>query len=111
METYKIENEENNSIVVDGLYVTKIKNKHVKSYGDAGSSNIFQNAISMFERSQQILKNESVSNNLLVVGKVQSGKTANLEMFTAIAFDNGYNAVFIYGGYDKTLLAQTKKRF
>ena len=50
METYKIENEENNSIVVDGLYVTKIKNKHVKSYGDAGSSNIFQNAISMFER-------------------------------------------------------------
>lgn len=111
METYKIGIEEKNPIVVDGLYVTKIKSKHIKNYGDAGSNNIFQNAINMFERSQQILKNKSVSNNLLVVGKVQSGKTANLEMFTAIAFDNGYNAVFIYGGYDKTLLAQTKKRF
>ena len=111
MERYKIMNEEEKSIIIDGLYVTKIRSKHKKSYGDAGSNNIFENAINMFERSQQIISNNNISNNLLVIGKVQSGKTANLEMFTAIAFDNGYNAVFIYGGYDKTLLAQTKKRF
>lgn len=48
---------------------------------------------------------------MLLVGKVQSGKTSNLELFTALAFDNGYNILVIYGGYDKTLLKQTTDRF
>ena len=48
---------------------------------------------------------------MLLVGKVQSGKTSNLELFTALAFDNGFNLVVIYGGYDNTLLSQTTNRF
>lgn len=32
-------------------------------------------------------------------------------MFSALAFDNGYKMVIIYGGYDSTLLAQTQRRF
>ena len=48
---------------------------------------------------------------MLLVGKVQSGKTSNLELFTALAFDNGFNLVVIYGGYDNTLLGQTTTRF
>lgn len=48
---------------------------------------------------------------MLLVGRVQSGKTSNLELFTALAFDNGYNLVVIYGGYDNTLLTQTTTRF
>ena len=48
---------------------------------------------------------------MLLVGKVQSGKTSNLELFTALAFDNGFNLVIIYGGYDGTLLSQTTNRF
>ena len=47
----------------------------------------------------------------MLVGKVQSGKTSNLELFSALAFDNGYNFLVIYGGYDSKLLGQTTKRF
>lgn len=55
--------------------------------------------------------NPKVSNNVLLVGKVQSGKTSNLELLTALAFDNGYNILVIYGGYDTSLLKQTTERF
>ena len=47
----------------------------------------------------------------MLVGKVQSGKTSNLELLTALAFDNGYNILVIYGGYDTSLLKQTTERF
>ena len=53
----------------------------------------------------------NLSNNSLLVGKVQSGKTSNLEMLTALAFDNGYNVMIIYGGYDSHLLKQCTDRF
>lgn len=54
---------------------------------------------------------ESTKNNTLLVGKVQSGKTSNLEMISALAFDNGFNLLIIYGGYDGTLLEQCATRF
>ncbi|MEL7654365.1 MAG: hypothetical protein AAGU75_00480, partial [Bacillota bacterium] len=34
-----------------------------------------------------------------------------MELLTALAFDNGYNILVIYGGYDNTLLSQTTTRF
>lgn len=49
--------------------------------------------------------------NLLIVGKVQSGKTANLELLSGLLFDNDYRVGVIYGGYDNTLLNQTIERF
>lgn len=55
--------------------------------------------------------NEKVNNNTLLVGKVQSGKTSNLEMISALAFDNGFNLLIIYGGYDGILLEQCVSRF
>ena len=57
---------------------------------------------------QQIVTKEN--HNSLLVGKVQSGKTSNLELLTALAFDNGYNFLLILGGYDKDLLRQSFKR-
>ena len=68
----------------------------------------------MFRYENKIINNKkdiNKNNNVLLVGKVQSGKTSNLELFTALAFDNGYNVLVIYGGYDKTLLKQTTDRF
>ena len=82
-----------------------------KKYGDFGAENIRENIISTFEEALKQTKDTRVSNNMLLVGKVQSGKTSNLELFTALAFDNGFNMVVIYGGYDDTLLSQTMNRF
>lgn len=98
-------------IIKQGKYFTKIHGKHRDSYGEFGAANIRDNIVSTFREALVQEQNPQVSNNLLLVGKVQSGKTSNLELFTALAFDNGFNLVVIYGGYDGTLLSQTSNRF
>lgn len=70
-----------------------------------------EDIMSTYAVAMQQIENNELNNNMLLVGKVQSGKTSNLELFTALAFDNGFNLVVIYGGYDNTLLAQTTTRF
>jgi hypothetical protein len=60
---------------------------------------------------KQLEANKDGNHNSLLVGKVQSGKTSNLELLTALAFDNGYNFLVIFGGYDTDLLKQSTERF
>ena len=52
-------------------------------------------------------KNQKVG---LAIGKVQSGKTSNFLALTALAFDNDYRIVIIFGGNTKVLLSQTEER-
>lgn len=114
MEQYKIDEKLTTSLscsVKQGKYYTKIHKKHIESYGEYGASNIRDNITNTFREAINQLNNSNRNNNMLLVGKVQSGKTANLELFTALAFDNGFNLVVIYGGYDNTLLGQTTNRF
>lgn len=92
-------------------YVNKVFYKHVDKYGNVSANKIRDNVTSIFRSCLSQVKNKEKNNNVLLIGKVQSGKTSNLEMFTAMAFDNGYNCVVIYGGYDNKLLVQTCKRF
>ena len=95
-----------------GDYFKKVCLKHDKDYGKSGAENIRDNVLPTFKKAMELCEDETKeNNNMLLVGKVQSGKTSNLELFTALALDNGYNMVVIYGGYDNTLLAQTKGRF
>ena len=47
---------------------------------------------------------------VLVVGRVQSGKTLSFEMLTALARDNGYGLVVIIAGISKFLEKQTRRR-
>lgn len=109
-EKYFFENGEGEITINIGHFVNKIFAKHVADYGQ-------QNAEKTRERIKGIFKNALIqiqthqTPNLLLIGKVQSGKTSNLEMFTAFAFDNGFKTVIIYGGYDTKLLAQTSNRF
>ena len=114
MEEYKVDssdlNKKNESIKL-GFYYDKVYHKHVDSYGEFGAGNIRDNIMPTFKNALEQYEDENKNNNMLLVGKVQSGKTSNLEMFTALALDNGYNMVVIYGGYDNTLLSQTKDRF
>lgn len=46
----------------------------------------------------------------LAIGKVQSGKTSNYICLTALAFDNDYDIVIIFGGSSNVLLDQTYDR-
>ncbi len=113
MEQYVMENRiltNENSINI-GKFANIINKQHIISYGEEGAANTLESVSQIFKSTQIQLFDQSKNNNVLLVGKVQSGKTSNLEMFTALAFDNGYNMVIIYGGYDKSLLKQTKDRF
>lgn len=114
MEQYKMDNGMatlSSFTVKQGKYYTKIHDKHIESYGEYGAANIRDNITNTFREAMNQLNTPNKSNNMLLVGKVQSGKTSNLELFTALAFDNGFNLVVIYGGYDNTLLSQTTNRF
>ena len=114
MEEYEIENKgvtKENAFIKMGHYYNKVHQKHIESYGEFGAENIRDNIKPTFEKALEQYEDDKKNNNMLLVGKVQSGKTSNLEMFTALALDNGYNMVVIYGGYDNSLLTQTKDRF
>ena len=112
MEEYIIDNyknEENN--IRFGKYYEHVYKKHVEAYSERGADNIRENITNTFKEARRQELSPIRNNNMLLVGKVQSGKTSNLELFTSLAFDNGYNLVMIYGGYDNTLLSQTITRF
>lgn len=47
----------------------------------------------------------------LVVGKVQSGKTATMAGLISMSIDNGYNVILVLGGSLTNLRAQTEDRF
>lgn len=112
MEKYiTIQNNTQNDNIKFGKYYNLVHNKHIASYSQTGADNIVSNTVETYRSIQIQLKDITKNNNVLLVGKVQSGKTSNLELFTALAFDNGYNVLVIYGGYDKTLLKQTTDRF
>lgn len=110
MEQYIIEQQPDSLSYIMGKYYNLIHGKHIESYGHHGADNIVKNVCSMYSRLLQQLASDQNHNSLLV-GKVQSGKTSNLELLTALAFDNGYNLLVIYGGYDTELLRQCTERF
>ncbi len=112
MEQYEYSNLINDRYSVkQGKYYNMVHQKHENTYGMQGADNIRDNIVSTFAEAMKQVNNSEKNNNMLLVGKVQSGKTSNLELFTALALDNGYNCVVIYGGYDSILLNQTLDRF
>ena len=94
-----------------GKFFSLVHEKHIDAYGETGADNIVENIVETYKQIHVQLKSDQKNNNVLLVGKVQSGKTSNLELLTALAFDNGYNILVIYGGYDTSLLRQTTDRF
>lgn len=110
MEQYKKDIIGNLPTVNFGKYSSLIYNKHKEKYDIVDAENIRDSMLDFFVMAQNQVADQTKNNNLLLVGQVQSGKTSNIEMGIAYAFDNGYNLVVIYGGYDTSLLQQTKKR-
>lgn len=109
MEQYKIDSPSSLTFT-EGKYFKLIHEKHIDSYTLKGANNIVKNVRSTYSKLLKQLATNTNHNSLLV-GKVQSGKTSNLELLTALAFDNGYNLLIIYGGYDTELLRQCTERF
>lgn len=94
-----------------GRYSKDVYEKHEQSYGKSGADKTRNAAMNILEISLLQEENPEKSNNVLLVGKVQSGKTSNLEALVGLAFDNGFQLIVMYGGYDNDLLKQTVKRF
>ena len=109
MEEY-ISNIGRNFSIRQGRFCQIVRSKHEASYGTKGAEIIQRNSIRIYASLMEQLLHSNNHNSLLV-GKVQSGKTSNLEQLTAIAFDNGYNFLVVLGGYDKDLVRQTTERF
>ena len=112
MEQYNVNRSNSTSSIVEGKFFRLIHQRHIDSYGEIGANNIVQNVRNTYIKLMEQLQSSLGENhNSLLVGKVQSGKTSNLELLSALAFDNGYNFLLIFGGYDKELLRQSTERF
>lgn len=99
-------------IVIEyGHYSELVNSKHEKAYGPEGAASTRNAATRILSDAMRQTKDASQSNNVLLVGKVQSGKTSNLEMLSALAFDNGFRILVLFGGYTANLLDQSVKRF
>lgn len=112
MEQYTVNKPTTSLSIVEGKFFRLIHQRHIYAYGEKGANNIVQNVRATYIKlMQQLYSNSQRNHNSLLVGKVQSGKTSNLELLTALAFDNGYNFLLILGGYDTDLLKQSTERF
>ena len=94
-----------------GKFKERVFNEQFEAYGKDGAKKNLETATTILSDSLAQVENAELKNNALLVGKVQSGKTSNLEMIAALAFDNGFNMMIIYGGYDNSLLQQCANRF
>lgn len=112
MEQYTIKRSDWTPSIIEGNFFHRIHDKHIELYGNKGANNIVDNVRATYSKlMKQLAANQDGNHNSLLVGKVQSGKTSNLELLTALAFDNGYNFLIIFGGYDTDLLRQSTERF
>ncbi|MFH9431222.1 Z1 domain-containing protein [Streptomyces sp. NPDC017615] len=81
-----------------------------KGWGDAAVSSLDEAAHAVVERLADPTRAEPYGARGLVVGYVQSGKTANFTGVTAKAIDAGYRLVIVLGGTLNLLRGQTQRR-
>ncbi|MGW1001584.1 Z1 domain-containing protein [Streptomyces sp. NPDC002520] len=81
-----------------------------KGWSDAAVSNLDEAAHAVVERLADPTRDAPYGARGLVVGYVQSGKTANFTGVTAKAIDAGYRLVIVLGGTLNLLRGQTQRR-
>jgi hypothetical protein len=107
------QSEENDTWMIDtsGRYGTIIKNYLIADgIPEAGADKIIQNAAKVLGYCPNPEKDDNKQLTGIVIGKVQSGKTSNFISLTALAFDNGYSHVVVFGGTKNELLKQNSDR-
>lgn len=80
------------------------------NYSKEQADATLNNAKKMYEKLPNS-ENELSSNVGLVVGKVQSGKTANVITLSALALDNGHKMIVLFLSDTNNLLQQNTERF
>lgn len=80
------------------------------NYVDDDIHEIVNNAVNTLVNCPNPKSDQNVKKTGIVIGKVQSGKTSNFLALTALAFDNGYNIVTIFGGTKNNLVQQNFDR-
>ncbi|MFE0673636.1 Z1 domain-containing protein [Streptomyces sp. NPDC058867] len=81
-----------------------------KGWSDAAVSSLDEAAHTVVERLADPTRDDPYGARGLVVGYVQSGKTANFTGVTAKAIDAGYRLVIVLGGTLNLLRGQTQRR-
>ncbi|MFE7755411.1 Z1 domain-containing protein [Streptomyces sp. NPDC057429] len=81
-----------------------------KGWSDAAVSSLDEASHAVVERLSDPTRTDAYGARGLVVGYVQSGKTANFTGVTAKAIDAGYRLVIILGGTLNLLRGQTQRR-
>lgn len=108
---YKIEENDSWMVETGGRYSTIIKNYLMADdIPEPGADRIIQNAAKVLGYCPEPQKNDIKQLTGIVIGKVQSGKTSNFISLTALAFDNGYTHVVVFGGTKNELLKQNSER-
>lgn len=96
---------------LDGRYMTAVQN-YLEADGipTDGIMKIVQNAARSLAYCPNPSSQELCKKTGIVIGKVQSGKTSNFISITALAFDNHYDMVLVFGGTKKPLVKQNRDR-
>ena len=93
------------------FYWTSYEQKlRVKGWSDTAIASLDEASRAVVERLSDPEQSAARSAKGLVVGYVQSGKTANFTGVTAKAIDAGYRLVIVLGGTLNLLRAQTQRR-
>lgn len=94
-----------------GKYVAAVKDYLVgDGIPEPGADKIIQNAAVVLGYCPNPENEQDSQGTGIVIGKVQSGKTSNFIALTALAFDNGYTHVVVFGGTKNILVSQNSKR-
>jgi len=103
--------EETWMVEVDGTYSNVIR-KYLIDDGMPEDSvgSILQNAARVLGYCPNPSTHEVSQKTGLVIGKVQSGKTSNFITLAALAFDNSYNTIIVFGGTKRPLVNQNSER-
>lgn len=98
-------------VETSGYYASKIHEYLVNDgIPETGATTILQNAAKVLRFCPNPATNEDKALTGIEIGKVQSGKTSSFISLTALAFDNGYSHVVVFGGTKKVLVSQNGER-
>lgn len=108
---YQVQQDCDWMVDTSGVHSSAIKDYLVEDgIPEDGANKIIQNAAKVLRYCPNPQADKERDLTGIVIGKVQSGKTSNFISLTALAFDNGYSHVVVFGGTKKLLVSQNSER-
>ena len=95
---------------IDGYHKNRLYENMSSRMEKNAVDKIFANGYKALQYFAQPSLNKKNISKILCLGKVQSGKTAFFITTMALAFDNGYDVIYLLGGTKNTLRDQNLER-